>query len=216
MALYRRYRRARPRRMRRGRKVTGTTRSIAVRALKTARYVKKVANPEKEYVFAQIQENAFGSAGLFKNLNLIAQGDDQSMRQGDQIRTVSLSYTLRLKTTATFDFCRVIILVEKLPIAIGTAPVKSTLFDGADSYYSQINPDTGNRYKILSDKTYTLTTNSPVRLVKRTVKLGHITKFTDGTDSTVEKNNLWIFFVGQDNTTKVDVICRAMLKYTDV
>lgn len=216
MALYRRYRRARPRRMRRGRKVTGTTRSIAVRALKTARYVKKVANPEKEYIFVQTQEAAFGTTGYWQNLNAIAQGDDQGMRQGDAIRAVSYTYTLRLKSAATFDFCRVMIVLEKLPIAIGTAPNKTTLLDALVAYNSLINQDTGNRFKILSDKTYTLNTNTPARFIKHTVKLGHVTKFTDGTDSTVEKNNLWMFFIGQDNTTKVDVYQRGLFKFTDV
>jgi len=217
MAYVRNYRRRYPRRTNRARKVTGTTRSIAVKALKTARYVKKVAKPEILYrsLVAAITP---GTTGSFIALNPLSQGDGVGERTGDLCRMTSFKHTFQftMNSAAFVDVVRCIIFVEKLPIVVGTAPVITTLLLANDPT-ALVSPVTGNRYKILSDRVYPLSiASNPVRVIKSTTKLDVVTKWSDGTDVNIEKNALWMYFICTENTNKTQVIHKSLTRYSDV
>lgn len=213
MVYTRRFRRARPRRARRGRKVVGTTRSIAVRALKTARYVRKVAKPETLYKDFTFDRNS-SIVPYFYLLNPLSQGDTQGTRTADAVRCLSLSYSCYMLTPTAIT-CRIMVFIEKTPIAVGTAPAINTIVGGSARPFDLRVPEYTNRYKVLMDKTVSgdsaRITN---RLLKGRIKLDCLSKWTDGTDVNIEKNAVWVLFM--TDTTSGRLYANFRLHYSDV
>lgn len=202
----------------RGPKVVGSTRSIAVKALRTAKYVKKVAKPEVLYITTS-PSGVGGTTAQILLLNSIPQGDTNGTRTGDLVRVTTLPYILSLiiNAGALTDTVRVLFILQKLPVTVGTPPVANTIFNNASSPLAPINLVTGNRYKILSNKIYSLSQSGmPIRVIKSTIKVDTISKWSDGTDVNIEKNALWFVIISTENTNKLSFALNSVTKYSDV
>lgn len=211
----------RPRRRayrRRGPKVSGTTRAIAVKALKTARTVKKETKPEllyKEISLADVPT----TTGTLTRLNEIDQGDTHLTRQGDQIRCKYFKFKMTLTKdpdNATSDPTRVMFFLEKKPVVIGTAPTKGHL-TFSNTPTSMPNELYKDRFQILYDKTFVIDPNHYTKYINKTIPLKCISKYTDGTGTNCERNVLWMYVISTlvaANATAV--LMEGVFKYTDV
>lgn len=137
--------------------------SLAKAAYKGYKYVKNLVNVE--YKFSDTDHNTSSltpnSSGSLVNLTKIATGDDMKDREGRSIKLVSclMRYTLTIHGSATHTSLRVMLIIDRDYLAalpsvtdvLSVANVRSPL---------NIFTTAGSRFKVLTDKVFTLDQNN--------------------------------------------------------
>jgi len=208
--MARQYRR-RVRRGRRTRKVAGTTRQLAVRALRVAR---RVGHVERQYYYPSSATITPGTSFTKVHMTEIAQGVGYNERKGLEISLRSFACRFTIKPAATSDFVRVMLFLDRQQVS-DTTPTDSPIV-GSPKHLGTYDPQLINRFKILYDKTFALsTTTSACRVIKIYKKLYTNTRYNGTASTDIQRNGLYLWFVGADNTHKASIEYFARVAYVD-
>lgn len=136
----------------------------AYKALKIANNVRSMVNVEKKK-----SDNTYSSNNTWNGdmitLNNIAQGDSNNERIGDSMVVKSIKvHGIHVRSAADCAV-RVILLLDKQN-CVTTLQDVLVLVGQQYSPFSGYNHDNDRRFRILSDKTYELNSNSPQKVFK--------------------------------------------------
>lgn len=130
--------------------------SLASRAFKLAKFVASVVNVEykKNDVAVTSGYQAHSATGSVTLLTGIAQGDTSETRNGNSIRSKSISIKGSLVAGSTTNEARYILFIDK--VSSGVAPAITDLLE-SDGVFARYNDDfAGSRFIILEDKRITM------------------------------------------------------------
>lgn len=100
-----------------------------------------------------VSANPVGTLGYIADLSIIAQGDGDQNRQGDEAHLTSMEFKYDWTIADTFNRCRVIIFRWLDDAAPGIADILLGGVSGVPQVYSSYNKDGRNKFNILYDKT---------------------------------------------------------------
>lgn len=220
--VYRRYNRRRfRRRRRRGGFFSSAGKAIAMAgsALALARGVKSLINVEHKY-----HDRAAGSATPFYTApqvtchSLIAQGDDDTNRNGRSVKATSFNLRATMKHNVSGDdvqFMRLICFMDKH--GAGATPSASDIIEGNDMISFRVIENT-DRFRFLMDKTFQLSNDSREAVVfKKSWKLNTHLEFI-GTGSTVADagaNSIWCIAFSDKTADGPNIVLNSRLRYID-
>lgn len=162
------------------------------------------------------------SSGYMTLLNGIAEGDDINQRNGRSIliKSAYVKHTMKCATSGDTAYIRCILFWDKQPS--GTAPTGSDLLDtvgGFDLVRAFRNLSNRKRFKIISDKTYTVVNGGPnyIRYTDKYIKMNTHTIYssTGNTISSISSNALYCFIVSDQPTVTPAVYMAYQLRYID-
>ncbi len=154
------------------------------------------------------------------NLSAMAQGDQSIQREGLQIQPRHLRYQLILAhhASATNTYCRIIIFQDREQH--GTAPTAIQLLE-TDVYDSFLEHDTRPRFRILRDMLMPMSNSgsSGTQVIKGFIKFSKSSKIwyegTAAADSSMGKNQVYIYVVSNETTNTPTVNIQTRLRYID-
>lgn len=190
-----------------------TAGDYAYKAYKMAKFVKSIVNTEFKFSDQSQTGMNLDSAGWQWNaLSLLAQGDDNYMRNGKSILPKSLGLECDITLKGALDYTTVRCVVLRYNACNGGNPVSTDVFattSGFQAVNSFRNIQTGptSNYTILYDQRFTLDTSykSQIHISKYWKLYGHI-KYI-GTTSAVGSagpGNLFIGFISDSPTSATD------------
>lgn len=172
-----------------------------MKALKNTRYLKGLVNSEMLHNDDSITANVVNSTtGLVKHLSDIAQNDTDTGRTGNSILARSLLHRFRIKmsASATTTIVRMMLVIDTQQIS-DTVPVVTDILQLAD-VDAPLNKENAGRFKVLLNKTISLTTNSPQYHVEKFFNLYHHIRYNGTATSDIQKGGLY-FMALSDQTT---------------
>ena len=199
-----------------------TALGIAGKALMVARGVRALLNVEfkRNDIVTSFNVGAHGT-GTVSCLNLIAQGDTDITRNGDNVRAKSLSVKGRVfSEIATNCYIRILIIQDK--DNRGEVPTWSDVMT-TDDCWGFRNLDNTGRFKVLYDKVIMTSANTTLdgsneRRFKFNTKLDEVIKYTGTTAATGDLGNnaLFIMFMPHEvYATYQGVEFDSRLRYID-
>lgn len=213
------YRRRRPIRSRRGYRKSsgGSALALAKAAWKGVKFIRGIVNAEKRTHVVQLQTTV-GTTPVINELTAIAQGDDYNGREGRSILAKSLYLRgyIQKNASATISVMRMIVVMDTMNQ--GTAPTWGDVFNSTD-VSSPLSPTNSGgalgRFKILYDKLYRLTADTPTANLYVYRKLHHHIKY-EGTASTdTVRNAIYILSLSTEATNTVGRDIFSTLKFYD-
>lgn len=218
----RNYRKAKPSFMTRAGKVA----SMAFKAVKGLGYVKSLINVERKKHYAGLTTTQVPIASLATahNLSAIAEGSNFNQRNGVSILAQDLLFRAQInrvaENVALANFVRVMLVVDYQ--YRDADPTLDNLINNTSSDFSIITPldqYINGRYKILMDKTYTLTSDKPTAIIEYYKNFGkkfHIKyQGTTANDGSLNKNQVLAFFWTSSLSNPPTIIWNSKLTYTD-
>lgn len=154
--------------------------------VKDVALLKSLINTETKYIDTTASLN-ITSGGVVVPLNLVAQGDSATTREGNSVKNHSLAvrYTAYWNTASAipFQWCRFIVVHDLQ--CNGVLPNINTILQTVN-YQSPKNDAGRQRYKTLSDKTYSLSQQGQPNIDEELyMKLGDHTNYGLGNAGTI-------------------------------
>lgn len=163
-------------------------------------------------------QTTVGTTPVINELTAIAQGDDYNGREGRSILAKSLYLRgyIQKNASATISVMRMIVVMDTMNQ--GTAPTWGDVFNSTD-VSSPLSPTNSGgalgRFKILYDKLYRLTADTPTANLYVYRKLHHHIKY-EGTASTdTVRNAIYILSLSTEATNTVGRDIFSTLKFYD-
>ncbi len=156
-----------------------------------------------------------GTAGAVYGLSLIAQGDDYQSRDGNSVRALGLETRIAmiLDAAARYDLVRCVVVVDHENR--GATPAVTDILE-AGSWNSQFNHDNLERFEVLHDKIYQISSSSsPVTHDTMKIVLGQHIRFSGAGGAATKEGSLWILFQPQENALPSQVSHKSRLSYVD-
>lgn len=188
-----------------------TAMSYARKAYSGVKYLKTLVNAEKKFVDKAINLSQ-GTTANSVLINGIEQGDAEYQRDGLSVlmNNVQVKGTITKNASATSDHIRMVIVKDNQQIADATTLTFTDVFSAAtmDSYLKRQNV---GRFTILSDRVITLTSDAPTVFVKKYFKQVKHTRFNGTLDTDIQKDGIYVLFVGTEavNTATIDLNARV-------
>jgi len=189
---------------RRGRR---TAYAVAKRALRAVRSVR----PELQYLYTNEGDVTPGTSGLLYHTTALAQGSGDSERKAAMVMAKSLQLNLAMikNSSATTDFVRVVIFMDKQQIADTTTQGPSF------TYLSPITPTDKMRFRILYDRMFSLSDSTVSRHIRIIKRINAFVRYNGTASTDIQKNGVYVRIVGKDNTNKAECTLNWRLTYTD-
>ncbi len=177
--------------------------------------------PEVKVLDLNQNFTSVGTTGQIANLSLLAQGDTNITRDGNKIQAKKLDIRLKLsKTVVTVDTLRIVIFVDKEQHGADPGLTDLMTTSAVDSFY---NINQSQRFRILKDMTVVINaddTGVGADNVYRifTINLRNMPIHYIGTaadDASCGKNNIYIFMVALEDTTKSVIRSFSRLYFQD-
>lgn len=192
---------------------------IARKAWGTAKYLKRVLNVEKKKHDVNL---ALTTNNSVVALNHIPQGDTDQTRDGNSLKQQSLSIKGYIQGSSTLDslHARVIVFFDKQQVPDAN-PTITDLLDPSSSnaVFAPLNNETVGRYKILSDKRYSLNNaisgNAVTHNYSFSTALKSHARFNGPASSDIQKNGLYIGIVHDGGITPPTLAATSRVTYTD-
>lgn len=169
---------------------------IAMQALKLAQHVKTLINVEHKFIDVEEAGFTVTNSGQVFLLTGIEQGDGESQRNGDKVKLTSNSMKMNLEINGTTaGIVRVLLVNDK--VSKGVAPTFGELLQ-EQTIIGHYNPDNcPSRFKILSDKLVTLSSDNPQPVITLYDKLYHHITFTNTSATQADANtgHLYLFII---------------------
>lgn len=197
-----------------------TAYDVGKKALQIALMTKNLLNVEKKKFPIQQTAVAINTTGLVTSLCNIAQGDSSVTRTGDSIlaKSITMRLTLSQHASATITFIRFMLVMDTQQVS-DTLPTLADILESID-VTGLLNDQSLGRYRILQDKTYTLTSNGKQGIfVKDYIKLGgdkgqHI-RYNGSLSSDVQKSGLYWIQLSNEATNTPTITSFMRLNYID-
>lgn len=222
MAFRRTYRRRNFRRRTGGRTRKFGYADMAKKVWRDVKYLKSIVNVE----FKRIDLDS----GQFSPLDLggpptpilmtgTVQGDGPSNRDGNSIRLKSLYMKVHMErdATATKPHTRYRWMIVKSVYNNNALPGLGDILAQTTNYMSPLNVDESTGYKVLLDRSYTVTADHPSQEAKFYLKLGHHAKYSSTTaaigDTT--SGHLFLIVFVDDNTNNDFAQYNTRIRFVD-
>lgn len=179
--------------------------TITKRVAKVERRVNNVMRAQDLHSQQITLENSnVPTAGNLNLLNGIAQGDDITSRESNDVYITSVSGICTFQVYDSFNTIRTLIIWDKQPN--GAIPVLSDIFQGYSSALTSTpenaqRRDTFDRFKFVYDKVFTLDTYNPSRVLRFRVPVRKKAKYTGagGTIASIASGALYVLFVSDSS-----------------
>lgn len=121
--------------------------------------------------------NAVSSTPSYILLNGLAQGDDSTNRDGNEVFISSLYIKGEITAADSSNLLRMLIIWDSQ--ANSAAPTDAQLFYSPTAYpqLSMINYDYRKRFRVLSDEMFVVDSDDPVTFFRRYIKIGRKTQY---------------------------------------
>lgn len=176
----------------------------AMKAMREIRKVKTQMNAEHKYLDYNISALNVDYNGHQYNLNVMAQGDTDTTRDGDSIKVLNDSINLVVTRNGADALVRVIVFWDQMAkySAVGNflATTGSIL-----APLSPRNHDSRFWFKTLYDQVYSVTADQPQQMDKIRIKINRHTQFDAGT-TTVDSGVLRILLISDQVTSNLPVV----------
>lgn len=192
----------------------------AVLAYKMAQRLRRLVNVEvKKFDQTIAVGTNVTSGGTVYSCCDMAQGDTDQTRDGNSIKPLGCKFQLRLANNATAVNTAVrVMVIRDLQQVADTAPTVSDVLDTSivGAYAAPLNNATVGRYKVLSDKLYSLNTVAKPQMdLMWYQKLnGHI-RYNGSAASDIQKNGLYMLIVSDQATNYPTFGFNTRLHFTD-
>lgn len=190
--------------------LSGTAQENIAQVAKDVWYLKGLVNAEKHYHDISNISSTVTWSGTVIPLCGIAQGDTEQTRTGNSIfvRSINFKMIAYLRGSAPSDTLRVIVFMDN-NAATGVAPVASDLLEYTGNQLASMSPlkfpEARNRFKILSNKVYSLNTaRNPEMQIKYFKKLRHHVKYIGTTATDYGKGQLYVCIITDSNAGGTD------------
>lgn len=219
------FRRARRFRRRRARRPQIGYGQIASKVWRDVKYLKSLINVEfKRYdTDSGYIVPVLPAAATPSHLTTIAQGDGVSSRDGNSIRLKSLFMRFNFyralnsgpATPRAMTLFRVI-LVQSI-YNNNALPATSDILQNTAVFRSPINADESTGYRVLHDKIYQVTSDSPSFNTKWYLKLNHHCKWSGTTSAITDatSGHLFLFYFVDDTTNGDAFTVNTRLRFID-
>lgn len=143
------------------------------------------ADEELKHYPTVIAPTALSTTGVVQDLSVITQGTTSLTRVGDEVRAQSLDFTVGFIAGDATNFCRCTIIEWKMNDSNDAV----TLSDVYSNYLnnpalSQISPTKPNRFRIIYDKTVSVSTaGDGAAIIRGHLKLNHAISYNLGANS---------------------------------
>lgn len=211
-------------RRRRGRKTAWYNRrynamQLAAKAWKGVRYIRGLVNSEMLHIDKVYSAAAIANSGTCQHITNIAQGDSVSGRTGNSILVRNLTYRLNFEvnssvTTDSTVCCTFLIDTQQVG---DTAPSYTDVYDAATTT-SLLNVATAGRFKVLKRMMIQLTPPSggkPIVCVNGFLNLYKHVRYNGTSSSDIQKNGIFVAFVGSEATNTPTVTGYIRIGYHD-
>lgn len=184
-----------------------------------SRAIGRMANVETKYIDAN-NDGTIDSSGTINGLNLIAQGDGNTQRDGNQVRMLDLFVRLNAvqHSSATNTLVRYIAFVDTQ--SAGATPAVTDVLQ-ASNIASPLNKENAYRFKILIDKTITLSTGGntykAMKIYRKLPKYWQKARYI-GTTAAVGSqgtNAMWSLTISDEATNTPQVQRYSRVKFLD-
>ena len=196
--------------------VADTAFNIAKYAVKGFKFIKGLINVEKHKLDTAFSTTFATTAGV-SQINAVAVGDGEGQRTGNSIlmKYAYLYFNMarNASSTASTDFVRVVCVVDKEQVG-DTAPGYDAVYE-SQAPLAMINKLNVGRFSILYDKTFNLTANTPAITIKEMVPLNIHARFNGSASTDIEKNGVYIMFIGTNGTNVPTFQGNVRLAYYD-
>jgi hypothetical protein len=181
------------------------------RLSKEVKALKTMINVEKKHYDKNLAQAPDTTGGL-SHLTSIPQGDDYDEREGRSVRLKSMFVRgdVLMHASATSTICRVIWFQWN----DDTAPTVTDILENAN-VHSPLNLDKSTKSRILRDRTFNLTTDSPQKMCKLYVRRNNHCKFDGITGADYERGSLWVMYISDQATNTPTVTLRHRTRYID-
>ncbi len=182
--------------------------------------LKGMINVEYKNKYTQLTASVTGDTPAFFSLVNMIKGDDDNLRQGNQIRVklVYLNALIKINASATNTTLRYMIILDKQ--CNGVNPTAPELFQDNtvnDIMVSPLNPDNKFRFRILYNKLVKLSTTLPTVQLKKYLKVDYIIRYDGnaGTTADITSNNLIVLLFSDEVTNDPTVTHNIRMSYID-
>lgn len=190
---------------------------IGSKVIKDVQMLKGLINVEFKEHNVQLSSNP-DTTGSITHLNNISIGDNESSRDGAQIREKSISLTGHWKLGASATDTQVRHIVFIWTAVQQVAPVVADILRGSD-VDSQINTDNKHNYVILRDWNMCLSTQVPRKVIKWYKKIDLKTQWqraqTGGGSSVMEHGGLYSLQISNEATNTPSQALNCRIKFLD-
>lgn len=183
--------------------------------------IMSMINTEKKYIDTSYLNQPIDNTGSTFWLTSIAQGDNDSQRNGNQLLASDLTvrYTLGINSNWTVPCTyRVAVIVDK-EFDAGTFPSIAQLFEDSTNPLSSINRDYSKRFVMIKSAVYVLnTTSNPSVSDKLYVKTPYHIFYDGATNTSADAKENQIFLVvwsDNDNIDQSNLNFYSRLNYYD-
>lgn len=216
MARFRRRRFSRRTRRTRRRPRAVTLKSIARNAAKGL--IKYYLNPEYKFVDNLANNVSIPNAPTASLLTGIAQGDDQSTRDGYSVKITNLNFHADVQINAAATGPQIVrIMLLFMNENNGAAPTMSRIFADPTNIRSPYNLLFKDEFKMLYDKTMALSTDYPKRVLKWNFKPHTHAKFSGTTSATasITTGHYWLLIWGDAGANTPAISYYHRVRYLD-
>lgn len=193
--------------------------STAVKAYNLAKWAASMLNPEHKRLDTTVSATpTSGTPLVYSAFTSCQQGDTNSTRNGNSVKFTSIYMrgVLTLNAAATSTRVRAVWVIDKNPEGAGMS--WTDLYTTAQ-INALIAPDVApGRFRILSDRVYTVNTNKPEIQINQLIsKRPFHTKYNGnaGTVADVTRDNLNLLLVSDEATNSPTFSFNLRLKYLD-
>ncbi len=182
--------------------------------------LKGMINVEYKNKYTQLTASATGDTPAFFSLVNMIKGDDDNLRQGNQIRVklIYLNALIKIHASATDTTLRYLILLDKQCNGVNTtAPELFQDNTVSDIMVSPLNPDNKFRFKILYNKLVRLSPTIPSVQLKKYIKVDYIIRYDGnaGTTADITSNNILVLLFSDEVTNDPTVTHNVRMSYID-
>lgn len=190
--------------------------NTAVQALRIAQQVAALINVEFKKI-SQSLTTAASTTPTFQNLILMAQGNGQHQRNGNQVKlkSVLIRVIATRNPSATSSVVRMILFVDKS--SNGLTPTITDLLL-TSSVTSPLNSNNGKRFRVLADEFFSLSNGSAIsNAIKIYRKLNITSEWETGgaTVGDISNNQLWLVYLSDEATNTVSIAGTTNVSYVD-
>lgn len=198
---------------RRNRRSSGGMWSLAKKA--ASKVVKYYLNPE--YKFLEATNTVTPSnTGSVQPISIITQGDQNTMRSGNEIKVTSILIraTVSKGASATASKLRMILFSDVS--SNGAVPALADLLQTAD-VNAPLNRVNGTRFKIIKDWSYVLDSDDPKKNLYFFKKVQHHIHYltTDNTNGSLGQGPIYLAFVSDESTNVPQVAYSTRMRFLD-
>lgn len=168
---------------------------------------------EKKYFDVDLAQTEVTTAGVITNLGAIPQGDGATERTGDRVRVKNIHARFSLSAQDATNIVRVIWF--RALNSQGTGPSVSNLLG---NWYDPLNSiNVPARFKIISDRTYSLVSNSDseVRTLNMNLKVDKTLNFAEASTNPYG-NALYFLAISDSSLSGPPISGTARLYFTDM